>query len=158
MRGESGSRGGPEPINNVQHAIGDSCLRPDSMTQNAVTKFGVFDQKAQEIWKGLKPRYEHEKVFYLLGEISIEERGERSLLGWLDDDSAPGGEGWADLEEEHGSGEVPGDDGADHPDGLFESVTLKLSGHLERQPVDLVGRPGEVTQSFGASGDVHDLI
>jgi hypothetical protein len=36
-----------------------------------------------------------------LGEVRVVERGERRLLGGLDDDAAPRGERRADLEEEH---------------------------------------------------------
>ncbi|CAL1414442.1 unnamed protein product [Linum trigynum] len=86
--------------------------------------------------------------------MSVEEGGERGLLGGLDDHGAAGGQGGADLHEEHGAGEVPRDDEPHHADGLEECVGVKLPRHLQDLAVDLVGGAGEVAEGVGHGRDV----
>ena len=92
-----------------------------------------------------------------LGEVRVVERGERRLLGGLDDDGAARGERRADLEEEHHGGEVPGDDDAGHADGLPERVPLVPPRDAQHFAVDLVGGARVVAQHLRGGGDVDDL-
>lgn len=100
---------------------------------------------------------EEERRAYQLGKMSIKESRERGLLGGLQDHGAAGGQGRANLGEEHGAGEVPGDDVAHNANWFEQSVGVELPCHLQYLSVDFVSSAGVVTQSVGYLRNVHRL-
>lgn len=59
---------------------------------------------------------------------------DRSLRARLDDHRAAGGEGGACFTQDHGDGEIPGDQSGGHTDGLLdrEDATVGRRGHAYR--------------------------
>mmetsp|Transcript_34092 Transcript_34092/g.61455 ORF Transcript_34092/g.61455 Transcript_34092/m.61455 type:complete len:545 (-) Transcript_34092:51-1685(-) len=94
------------------------------------------------------------------GELGDEERRERGLLGGLEDDGVTGGKGRTKLPGRHEEGEVPGDDGADHSQGLVEGVGHVRAVDGDGLAVDLVGPSGVVAEVVNGErhiGDARDV-
>jgi hypothetical protein len=77
-------------------------------------------------------------------EVGHVERGERRLLGGLEDDGVAAGERRADLPGEHEQREVPGDDLAGHADRLVQHLHVVRAVGRRHQAVDLVRPAGVV--------------
>ena len=65
-----------------------------------------------------------------VGDLGEGERGERRVLGGLDDDGVAGGERGRDLPGEHQQREVPGDDLADDADGRVAGELLAVEAFV----------------------------
>ena len=102
-----------------------------------------------------------EHVERSLGEARLErqlaepQRGQRRLLGRLQDDRAAGGERRGDLPDRHQQRVVPGDDLGADADRLAQRVAEHVAGgDRDRLALDL-GRPaGVVAQVVDRGGDV----
>ena len=86
-----------------------------------------------------------------MGEV---ERGQRRLLGRLEDGGAAGGEDGPDLPERHDEREVPRDDLAADADGLLPRVGEAGTVGGDGEAVNLVGLPGVVAEELEAGGHV----
>ena len=88
------------------------------------------------------------------GELADAQRGERRLLGGLEDDGAAAGEGGRQLPAGHHDREVPGDDLADDADGLAQEIGEHRAADGDGLAVDLVGPAGVVLEAVDGGGDV----
>jgi hypothetical protein len=76
--------------------------------------------------------------------VKLRWRGQRRLLGRLDDDGAAGGQGRGDLARDHRDGEVPRRDGGADADGLLQDdEALVVVGRGDGLAVDALGFLGE---------------
>ncbi len=90
----------------------------------------------------------------LFGQHGQRQRGQRRLLGGLDDHGAAGGQGRAGLSGDHRGREVPGRDRGGDADGLLERhQALAGLGALQDVAVDALGFLGKPLQERGRVGD-----
>ena len=82
----------------------------------------------------------------LAGELGHPERRERRLLGRLEHDRVPAGQGGSPLPREHQQREVPGDDLADHSDGLPQGIREEVATDRDGPAFDLVGPAGVIPE------------
>jgi ParB family chromosome partitioning protein len=80
------------------------------------------------------------------------QRGQRRLLGWLEDDAVTRGQGRAELPRGHQQREVPRDDLADDADRLAQRVGVEVGARhvrhrdVDRVALDLGGPAGHVVE------------
>ena len=90
----------------------------------------------------------------LLEQFTKTQRGERRLLGGLQDDGATGREGWAKFPRRHEQRKIPRDDLPDHADGFALRVGKELCprrvGHRDGEGAAVnLGRPaGHVAEQI----------
>ena len=92
------------------------------------------------------------------GELGHAHRGDRRLLGGLHDDRVAAGEGRAPFHGEHQEREVPGDDLADHADGLAERVGEEVAADGDRAALDFVGPAAVVFEEVRDALDVAERV
>jgi hypothetical protein len=88
-----------------------------------------------------------------VGEDGQRKRGERGLGSGFHDGGAPSGNGWPDLAGDHGEGEVPRRNAANHPDRLLDHDETPVApvgrDRLAVSPLRLLGEPFEEQRAVG---------